>query len=89
MVKIAQDKRKHFIIGIAMGVVFQYFSVLIFHPVKCAVLICFAGIIAVSYGFEVLSLIIKRGHYEMADALAGIIGGLIGMGIYWLAFAIT
>lgn len=88
MIKIARDKWKHFYVGIAMGLVLQAISIQIFHPLKWALIICFAGIVAVSYGFEVLSLIIKRGHYEIADAVAGIIGGLIGMGIYWLCIGI-
>ncbi|MFS8082504.1 MAG: hypothetical protein ACMG51_03555 [Ginsengibacter sp.] len=83
MINIARDKWKHFFVGIVMGLVLQLFLVQVFHSVKLATLLCLVGIIGVSYGFEVLSLILKRGHYEIADAVAGIIGGLVGMGIYW------
>ncbi len=46
-------------------------------------------VIAVSYGFEVLSLITKRGHYEILDAVAAIIGGAIGIAIILLILYIS
>ena len=46
-------------------------------------------VIAISYGFEVFSLITKKGHYEILDAVAAIIGGAIGMAIILLILFIS
>lgn len=48
------------------------------------IVLTFIVVIAISYGFEVLSLITGKGHYEILDAVAAIIGGAIGMGIILL-----
>jgi len=53
-----------------------------------SLIVTFVLIIALTYGFELFSLITKRGHYEIMDAVAGTIGGTIGMLIillieYW------
>lgn len=48
------------------------------------IVITFIIVVAISYGFEVLSLITGKGHYEILDAVAAIIGGTIGMGIVLL-----
>lgn len=80
MIKIAPDKKKHFVVGIGMGVVLQlmashiwpqHYFLSIFFP--------FVLIVIISYGFELFSLITKKGHYEMLDALASILGGIAGM----------
>lgn len=44
-------------------------------------LIAFVIVVAISYGFEVFSLVTGKGHYEILDAVAAIIGGIIGMGV--------
>jgi hypothetical protein len=44
-------------------------------------LLTFAAVVAVSYGFELFSLVTGRGHHEVLDAVAAVIGGIIGMGI--------
>ena len=36
-------------------------------------------VIAVSYGFELFSLITGKGHYDFMDAVASTIGGIVGM----------
>jgi glycopeptide antibiotics resistance protein len=43
--------------------------------------ITFILVVAISYGFEVFSLVTKKGHYDIFDAVAGTIGGVIGMAI--------
>ena len=48
------------------------------------IIIAFILVICISYGFELYSLITKKGHYEILDAVASIIGGAIGMGIILL-----
>lgn len=79
--KIAPDKKKHFWVGMLMGAIFRIFT-LYFFPQNygLGILITFILIIALCYGFELFSLIAKIGHYEILDAVAGIIGGSIGMG---------
>jgi hypothetical protein len=49
-----------------------------------ATAIAFAIVVVVSYGFELFSKFTGRGHYEIWDAVAAIIGGVLGMGIAWL-----
>ena len=85
MIRIAPDKWKHFWVGMLMGAIFRIFSLYFFaHGDKLGILITFLFIVAVCYGFELFSLITKKGHYEILDAVAGIIGGSIGMCIILL-----
>jgi hypothetical protein len=82
MRRIGQDKWKHFWVGIAMGIFLQALG-LLFLP-SAAVLattIVFAIVIIISYGFELYSKITGHGHHEIMDAVAAIIGGVVGMGI--------
>lgn len=80
MVKIAPDKKKHFWVGMLMGAIFRIFIVYFFpQNYWLSILITFLLIVVVCYGFELFSLITKIGHYEILDAVAGIIGGTIGM----------
>jgi hypothetical protein len=82
MKKIEPDKWKHFYVGIGMGAVLEAFMLfLLKNHFIYATLIALLLVIIISYGFEVLSLIAKRGHYDIADAVAGIIGGILGMGM--------
>jgi VanZ family protein len=80
MKKIARDKWKHFFVGIAMGLVLQYLVFLLLprHPIIGSAVALFA-IIIISYAFEIYSIMISKGHYDVIDALASIIGGVIGM----------
>jgi glycopeptide antibiotics resistance protein len=82
MKKIAPDKWKHFYVGIGMGGVLQAFMLFLLKDhLAYATGIAFLLVIIISYGFEVLSLIAKRGHYDVGDAIASAIGGVIGMGM--------
>ncbi|MEZ2440454.1 hypothetical protein AB6805_01940 [Chitinophaga sp. RCC_12] len=78
--KIAPDKWKHFFVGIPMGAVLEVASAMMFpgSPLLAA-LVALAMIIVISYGFELFSLITGKGHYDVMDAVASIIGGIIGM----------
>jgi VanZ family protein len=83
--KIAPDKWKHFFVGIAMGAVLQLAGYwLLAGHIYWVTAIAFAIVVAVSYGFELFSKFTGRGHYEIWDAVAAIIGGVLGMGIAWL-----
>ncbi|MGN6164599.1 MAG: hypothetical protein ACTHOF_08665 [Flavisolibacter sp.] len=80
--KIAPDKWKHFFVGIAMGLVLQslLWWLLPLHIV-IATVVAFAIVVAISYGFELYSKITGHGHYEVMDAVAAIIGGVLGMAV--------
>lgn len=80
--KIAPDKWKHFFVGIGMGLVLPaigYF-LLPLHPYING-MVSFGLIVAISYGFELYSKFTGRGHYEVMDAVASVIGGLLGMSV--------
>ena len=80
MIKIAPDKRKHFWVGMLMGAIFRIFTFYLFaQEYIFSVVITFILIVALTYGFELFSLVTKKGHYEIMDAVAGTIGGTIGM----------
>jgi len=83
--KIEPDKRKHFFVGILMGAILQItFIYLMPLHYWINILITFLLVMIISYGFELFSLITKKGHYEILDAIAGTIGGVIGIGIILL-----
>ena len=83
MKKIARDKWKHFYVGIALGVMTCWLCHL-YWPLQpvLAVIVSLIIIISICYGFELFSLITGRGHYELKDALAGIIGGVLGLLVF-------
>jgi hypothetical protein len=83
--KIAQDKWKHFFVGIGMGVVIEAFLHWLVpgHRIITTI-VTFFIVVAISYGFELYSKFTGRGHYEVMDAVAAVIGGIIGMGIGFL-----
>lgn len=85
MIKINRDKWKHFYVGIALGIMTTWLCHL-YWPLQpvLAIVVSFIIIIAVCYGFELFSLTTGRGHYELKDALAGIIGGTLGLLAYQL-----
>ncbi len=93
MLKIAPDKWKHFFVGIAMGLFFQIIDGWLFSThLYGATGLTLAVILAISYGWELLSKITGKGHYEIMDAVASVIGGLTGMGVimllmYWFDWA--
>ena len=80
--KIAPDKWRHFFAGIAMGAVLQAFLLfLIPSHLLISILITFLLVVGISYAFELTSKITRRGHYDLMDAVASIIGGLLGMAL--------
>lgn len=79
--KIEKDKWKHFYVGIVMGLVLQLFlQWLIPGRIVTDTIISLLIVIAISYGFELFSKITGHGHYELMDAIAAIIGGILGIG---------
>jgi glycopeptide antibiotics resistance protein len=80
MIKIEPDKKKHFWVGMLMGAILRIFTLYLFSAnYGWGIAITFILIVALSYGFELFSLITKKGHYEILDAVFGIVGGAIGM----------
>jgi hypothetical protein len=79
--KIAPDKWKHFFVGIPLGIMLQFVSLYLF-PLYPLISIAASFIILVAgcYAFELFSLITGKGHYELPDVLAGVLGGAIGIG---------
>jgi len=85
MKKIARDKWIHFFVGIPLGAILAYASyyTLPFLPIistSIAVILLFL----ICYGFELFSRITGKGHYEIWDAIAGVLGGLLGISIAWI-----
>jgi len=64
-----------------MGIILQAFDwwVLADHHIL-AITISLVIVIAVSYGFELFSLFTGKGHYDFMDAVAAVIGGVLGIG---------
>jgi len=83
--KISRDKWKHFYFGIPLGAILYWFAIL-YWPSQAGLAFVVSSVllIAICYGFELFSKITGKGHYEMADAIAGIIGGAIGISIVFL-----
>lgn len=44
-------------------------------------ILSFIVIVAISYGFELYSKFTGHGHYDLMDAIASVIGGVVGMGM--------
>lgn len=83
--RIQPDKWRHFFAGIAMGLVLQSLGwwLLPMHEVL-ATIAAFVLVIVISYGFELFSKITGHGYHEVMDAIASIIGGVVGIGIILL-----
>ena len=76
---VAMDKWKHFLSGIAMGVAIQGCLWLLLPPqIKLITLASLILVMVLNYGFDVYAKR-KNGNYEVLDAAAGTIGGVIGM----------
>lgn len=88
MKKIAPDKWKHFFVGIAMGVILQAMAWWCLpNHLYVASMIVLLIIVCVSYGFELYSKFTGHGHYEVMDAVASVIGGILGMAAAMLFIA--
>ena len=83
--KIEPDKIKHFVVGIPLGVLLQVCAILIFPGERVwAYTLCFLVLVAICYGFELFSKITGKGHADNLDAIAGIIGGVVGIFLYFI-----
>lgn len=87
--KIAADKWKHFWVGIPLGAVLQVAAFYFFTETYAAVLAASVLLIMICYGFELFSKITKLGHHDLIDAVAGILGGAIGVGVIVLFKALN
>lgn len=77
---IKPDKWRHFEVGILMGLVLQFISWKMFNGnFWTSVIITSVIIIVISYGFELFSKLTGKGTYDFMDAVASVIGGVIGM----------
>lgn len=54
----------------------HFFSLQLRYGTLASFIILTAG----CYAFELFSLVTGKGHYELLDVLAGVIGGVIGIG---------
>ncbi|KAA2239939.1 hypothetical protein F0L74_27535 [Chitinophaga agrisoli] len=86
---IPPDKWSHFYAGILIGAIFQSITAYLLPAMPfTGAAIAFLLLVCVSYGFELFSLITGKGHHDVMDAVATVIGGLIGMligeGFVWL-----
>jgi hypothetical protein len=85
--KITPDKWKHFYVGILMGLVLQMFAIFFLKEnLLLATGITFILVLVISYGFELFSKITGLGHYDFIDAVASVIGGVLGIGATLLVF---
>lgn len=82
--KWEKDKWKHFYVGIPLGILLQFFAMHLLGDYTYASAAAFIVLVIICYGFELVSLVTGKGHYEVMDAVAGIAGGLLGMGSIWL-----
>ena len=79
--KIAPDKWKHFFVGIVMGAVLQaFFSFLLDTRFGLSIFLALIFSIAVGYGFELFSKFTGKGHYDIVDAVAAVVGSILGVG---------
>jgi hypothetical protein len=85
MKRIEPDKWKHFWVGIAMGLVLQPILIYLITDPLWSTSITLAIVVIIAYGFELFSKITGKGHHEILDAVATIIGGIIGIAIIWVA----
>jgi hypothetical protein len=85
MKRIEPDKWKHFWVGIAMGLVLQPILIYLITDPLWSISITLAIVVIIAYGFELFSKITGKGHHEILDAVATIIGGIIGIAIIWVA----
>lgn len=80
MKNIAPDKWRHFYAGILMGFVLQILAGWLL-PLNLlnSTFVVLVVVIVISYGFELFSLVTGLGRYDFMDAVASVIGGIVGM----------
>ena len=80
--QIAPDKWRHFFVGILIGCILEALFCWIW-PGHLALVtgLVFLIIAFISYGFELFSKLSGKGRYDFMDAVASVIGGVIGIGI--------
>jgi glycopeptide antibiotics resistance protein len=77
---IKRDKWRHFWVGIAMGAFLQLAGHWLFpYSSLTAFLTALIIVFSISYGFELFSMVSGLGRYDLNDAIASIIGGVLGM----------
>ncbi len=82
---IARDKWRHFYAGVPLGIFCQLIANWMYGAsMITAVIAAFIAVSAVSYGFELFSKITGLGVYDFMDAVASVIGGVLGMVIILL-----
>jgi VanZ family protein len=86
--KIAPDKWKHFFVGIVMGAVLHAFFSFLLDATGLSILLALFFSIAISYGFELFSKITGKGHYEIMDAVAAVIGAILGISMVFLIWCL-
>lgn len=80
MKKIEPDKWKHFFAGIGLGILsFVFINFLLPFQAATKIVLTLGIVVSLNYFFELLSLITSEGVYDVMDAIAGIIGGMIGI----------
>lgn len=79
-----RDKWKHLLVCIPLGIVLQMGAMYAVpdRPIL-GFFLSFSLMVFIAYMFEVFSLITDLGYYEMLDAIASVIGGLLGIFLYF------
>lgn len=87
MRRIEADKWKHFFAGIVMGIMLQATALyLLPGEMITGIVIVLVLVVVISYGFELFSKITGKGHHDVMDAVASIIGGVLGMILFLLLY---
>ena len=87
--KIAPDKWRHFLAGIPMGAVLQAIGWWLWPTdIILSCIVPSSIVIAISYGFELFSKITGKGRYDFMDAVASVIGGILGISAVLLPQAV-
>lgn len=82
MKRIERDKWIHFISGIPIGILVTIFSFRVLpQNTYLAISLSVVLLVTISYGFEIFSLLTRKGQYDFFDAVASTIGGILGLGI--------
>ena len=86
MKRVELYKLKHFLMGISIGVALELALWKILpEQLKLVTVLTLLGVMVMNYGFEVYSKIKNKGEYEVLDAVAGTVGGAVGMAVILVA----